>query len=328
MQISVIVPVYNGEKYIRECLDSIFSQTFTDFEIIIVDDGSTDNTFDILTELSVKCNNLSIIRQENKGVSCARNTGIKHAKGKYLCFIDSDDYIKNNFLEELTEVVREKNVDWVLSGNIEFDDKKVSKKLILPEKEYVLSKEIDCLQFFNLSLLTAPFAKLYRRDIIINNNLLFNEKISYAEDREFNTYYAQNVQNVKSISYIGYYYRTDSINSLSKKKRSYKFKYDLFYWELLKNNFICRNHCSNEVNAFLVNVLYHSVNDNIKLLAESYSPKEMNSILSDVVSYIDKKYLKRYWGLIKANAIQKYLILYIPLVVLLKIYYHKYGKQN
>lgn len=328
MQISVIVPVYNGEKYIRECLDSIFSQTFTDFEIIIVDDGSTDNTFDILTELSVKCNNLSIIRQENKGVSCARNIGIKHAKGKYLCFIDSDDYIKNNFLEKLTEVVREENVDWVLSGNIEFDDKKVSKKLILPEKEYVLSKEIDCLQFFNLSLLTAPFAKLYRRDIIINNNLLFNEKISYAEDREFNIYYAQNIQNVKSISYIGYYYRTDSINSLSKKKRSYKFKYDLFYWRLLKNNFLRRNHCSNEVNTFLVNVLYHIVNDNIKLLAESYSPKEMNSILSDVVSYIDKKYLRRYWGLIKANAIQKYLILYIPLVVLLKIYYHKYGKQN
>lgn len=328
MQISVIVPVYNGEKYIRECLDSIFSQTFTDFEIIIVDDGSTDNTFDILTELSVKCNNLSIIRQENKGVSCARNTGIKHAKGKYLCFIDSDDYIKNNFLEELTEVVREKNVDWVLSGNIEFDDKKVSKKLILPEKEYVLSKEIDCLQFFNLSLLTAPFAKLYRRDIIINNNLLFNEKISYAEDREFNTYYAQNVQNVKSISYIGYYYRTDSINSLSKKKRSYKFKYDLFYWGLLKNNFLRRNHCSNEVNTFLVNVLYHSVNDNIKLLAESYSPKEMNSILSDVLPYIDKKFLRKYSNFIKANAIQKYLILYIPLVVLLKIYYYKYGKQN
>lgn len=328
MQISVIVPVYNGEKYIRECLDSIFSQTFTDFEIIIVDDGSTDNTFDILTELSVKCNNLSIIRQENKGVSCARNIGIKHAKGKYLCFIDSDDYIKNNFLEKLTEVVREENVDWVLSGNIEFDDKKVSKKLILPEKEYVLSKEIDCLQFFNLSLLTAPFAKLYRRDIIINNNLLFNEKISYAEDREFNIYYAQNIQNVKSISYIGYYYRTDSINSLSKKKRSYKFKYDLFYWRLLKNNFLRRNHCSNEVNTFLVNVLYHIVNDNIKLLAESYSPKEMNSILSDVLSYIDKKILRKYSSFIKANAIQKYLILYIPLVVLLKIYYHKYGKQN
>lgn len=328
MTVSIIIPVYNGEKYIKQCLESIFVQTFTDFEVIIIDDGSTDGTFVLLEELCAKNSNISIVRQENKGVSYARNKGIKYARGEYLCFIDSDDYIEFDFLEKLVGAMKEGDCDWILSGIQDFKSEKKLKKIILPKKEYVLSKETDCLQFFNLLLLTAPFAKLYRRDIIINSNLLFNEKISYAEDREFNTYYAQNVQNVKSISYIGYYYRTDSINSLSKKKQSYKFKYDLFYWELLKNNFIRRNRISNEVNGFLVNVLYQSINDNIKLLAESYSPKEMNSILSDVVPYIDKKYLRKYSNFIKANAIQKYLILYIPLVVLLKIYYYKYGKQN
>lgn len=328
MTISIIIPVYNGEQYIRKCLNSVFLQKYTDFEIIVVDDGSTDNTPIILGELCVKNKNLSVIRQKNKGVSNARNEGIKHARGEYLCFIDSDDYIEDKFLEELVKAIQGMDYDWVLSGNKEFSNESIQKELNLPEKDYVLSDEVNCLQFFHLPLLTAPFAKLYKRDIIINNRLFFNEKISYAEDREFNTYYAQYVRVAKSLPYTGYYYRIDSVNSLSKKKRSYKFKYDLFYWNLLKENFSQRGHRGNEVNSFLVNILYHCVNDDIKLLAELYSPKEMNYILSDVMPYVNKRYLRKYFSLIQANTIQKCLISYFPLIVLLKIYYYRYGKKN
>lgn len=328
MTVSIIIPVYNGERHICKCIDSIMRQTFADFEVIIVDDGSTDNTCNLLKNICVKYKDIFVFRQKNKGVSCARNSGIKYAKGKYLCFIDSDDYIEFDFLDRLIKNVEEGGCDWVLSGIKDFDKDKIVKVLNLPEKDYVLSDEEDCLQFFRLPLLTAPFAKLYRRDIIINNGLFFNEKIAYAEDREFNICYAQHVRIAKSLSYTGYYYRTDSVNSLSKKKRPYKFKYDLLYWNFLKDNFFQRRHRSNEVNSFLVNILYHCVNDDVKFLAESYSPKEMNHILSDVMPYVNKRYLRKYFSLIQANTIQKCLISYFPLIVLLKIYYYRYGKKN
>lgn len=328
MTVSIIIPVYNGERHICKCIDSIMRQTFADFEVIIVDDGSTDNTCNLLKNICVKYKDIFVFRQKNKGVSCARNSGIKYAKGKYLCFIDSDDYIEFDFLDRLIKNVEEGGCDWVLSGIKDFDKDEIVKVLNLPEKDYVLSDEEDCLQFFRLPLLTAPFAKLYRRDIIINNGLFFNEKIAYAEDREFNICYAQHVRIAKSLSYTGYYYRTDSVNSLSKKKRPYKFKYDLLYWNLLKDNFFQRRHRSNEVNSFLVNILYHCVNDDVKFLAESYSPKEMNHILSDVMPYVNKRYLRKYFSLIQANTIQKCLISYFPLIVLLKIYYYRYGKKN
>ena len=327
MTVSIIIPVYNGEKYICKCIYSVMNQTFTDFEVIIVDDGSTDDTCNLLQDICVKYEDIFVFRQKNKGVSCARNNGIKYAKGKYLCFIDSDDYIESDFLDRLIKNAEE-GYDWILSGIRDFDKDKILKTLNLPEKDYTLSDEVDCLQFFHLLLLTAPFAKLYRRDIIINNGLFFNEEISYAEDREFNTCYAQHVRVAKSLPYVGYYYRTDSVNSLSKKKRSYKFKYDLLYWNLLKENFSQRGHRSNEVNSFLVNILYHYVNDGVKLLAELYSPKEMNHILSDVMPFVNKRYLRKYFSLIQANVIQKCLILYFPLAVLLKIYYYRYGKKN
>lgn len=104
VKVSIGVPVYNVEDYLRECLDSIMNQTFKDFEVILVDDGSTDNSFFICQEYVAKDSRFKLIHQENIGLAGARNTCLKHMKGEYVSWIDSDDVVDNNYLERLLEV--------------------------------------------------------------------------------------------------------------------------------------------------------------------------------------------------------------------------------
>lgn len=112
--ISVIIPVYNVENYLKECLDSVCKQTFEDIEIICVNDGSTDDSLRILKEYTNNDSRIKIISQENKGVSAARNVGLKKANGRYVYFLDSDDFIDLNSLEELYNLSEEKNLDMIL----------------------------------------------------------------------------------------------------------------------------------------------------------------------------------------------------------------------
>ena len=99
--ISIIVPAYNASKYIEKCLNSILSQTYKNFEIIVVNDGSTDNTLDILKKCSEQSDKIKIVAQKNKGVSAARNNGLEHAKGQYIAFVDADDTLEQEFLERM-----------------------------------------------------------------------------------------------------------------------------------------------------------------------------------------------------------------------------------
>ena len=127
MDISVIVPAYNAEKYIRPCLDSILNQTKKEFEIIVVNDGSKDNTLKILNEYKEQYSDIiNVIDQENQGLSVTRNNAIKVAKGKYVVFIDSDDYVKSDMLEKLYDKAVSGGYDVVASDvNCIYPDKEV-----------------------------------------------------------------------------------------------------------------------------------------------------------------------------------------------------------
>lgn len=120
VKVSIGVPVYNVEAYLRECLDSIMNQTFKDFEVIMVDDGSTDNSFNICQEYVARDNRFKLIHQENKGLAGARNTCLKHMKGEYITWIDSDDKVEPNYLERLLEVQAETQADLVDGYNYSF----------------------------------------------------------------------------------------------------------------------------------------------------------------------------------------------------------------
>lgn len=113
VKVNIGVPVYNVEAYLRECLDSIMNQTFKDFEVIMVDDGSTDNSFNICQEYVARDNRFKLIHQENKGLAGARNTCLKHMKGEYITWIDSDDVVDDNYLERLLEVQEKTGADIV-----------------------------------------------------------------------------------------------------------------------------------------------------------------------------------------------------------------------
>ena len=152
MEVSVVIPIYNSEKYISKCIQSVLDQTFTDYELILVNDGSTDNS-------------IIIYNQENGGVSCARNSGLKLASGRYITFIDSDDFIEPDFLEQLVSKT-EASVDFVFSGMRNIHAEIVKKKISQKDYYWDLDTEDDFIKFLYQPLQSSPCAKLYSNCII------------------------------------------------------------------------------------------------------------------------------------------------------------------
>lgn len=216
-KISIIIPVYNREKYIDKCLNSIVSQTYKNIEIICVDDCSTDNSLDILRKYEIKDHRIKIIALANNGgVSHARNTGIKCATGDYIAFVDSDDTVDKNMFFEMVEAAEETGANIILSDlnmlscgkneNITvgleplriYRKEKIQKE-ILPRFTYV-GKE-------NLALF-AFYTKLYKKEVIIDNNVHFDTSISYEEDKLFAI---EALANCNSLYYIPKaYYKYDT----------------------------------------------------------------------------------------------------------------------
>ena len=122
-KISIIIPVYNAEKYLYECLDSLVNQTMKNTEIICIDDGSTDNSYEILCEYATKDNRFIILQQENKGAGAARNKGMEIAKGEFLAFLDADDFFEHDMLEITLNKIEKTQADFVIFNSNQFDDK-------------------------------------------------------------------------------------------------------------------------------------------------------------------------------------------------------------
>lgn len=184
IKVSVIVPVYNGEKFIEECIKNVLNQTLEEFELIIINDGSTDNTLDICKRNSEIDKKIRIINQENKGVSSARNKGIEQSNGEYICFVDCDDKIEDNYLEELYNTCEENNVK-ISCCTIESIDNKgniISSRFM--EDGYY--KKIDALDelFKFRGLNWGPCGKLFHKSLIKGNlkfpNLHVYEDLSFV----------------------------------------------------------------------------------------------------------------------------------------------------
>ena len=142
IKVSVIVPVYNVDLYLVECLDSIINQTLKEIEIICVDDCSTDNSYMILEEYSKKDSRIKLIKhKENRGLGPARNTGIENATGEYISFIDSDDYVSLDFLENLYSTAKKFDLDISITQNVIENDNSNYRNLFFSEKEL---REYDC----------------------------------------------------------------------------------------------------------------------------------------------------------------------------------------
>ncbi len=186
--ISIIVPVYNTEKYLPRCLDSILSQSFTDFELLLVDDGSTDGSGTVCDKYAVKDNRVRVFHKENGGVSSARNLGLKEAKGSWICFVDSDDELIQNGLQVMADGVSG-GVCMVMSGYQKFEDGK------LQEDTGRLGKKYKILERDKALLLMYPnqewvymgysWGKLISREEVVGQGISFNEDITIKEDTLF-----------------------------------------------------------------------------------------------------------------------------------------------
>ena len=180
-KISVIVPIYNVEKYLPRCIDSILSQTFTDFELILVDDGSPDNCGEICDEYASRDSRIRVIHKENGGVSSARNAGLKDSVGKWISFVDSDDWLHPQYLELLILLAEKNHAVAAAVDSVKTDTE------IIPEPvnfEEILPKIVPCNQ--SLSGWSNRFyvwGKLFDKSIL--NGHLFDETISYGEDAIF-----------------------------------------------------------------------------------------------------------------------------------------------
>ena len=228
--VSVIVPVYNTAKYIDVCIHSILHQDYRNFELILVDDGSTDGSAEICDRWAKKDEKIRVIHQPNQGVSAARNCGIKLAKGDFVAFVDSDDWMDTDYLSALLNGFSlYPKTELVVTGFIRKyqDDKSIRE---CPSKEFLVRMcSSDANSFVeNIGFFYGPFSKLYRLDIIKKNNIIFPEDFSLGEDLLFNFKYLEYVKQAILLPVSKYYYR----QLLSGNLRLYRGnRFDIHYYE-------------------------------------------------------------------------------------------------
>lgn len=213
-KISVIVPVYNSEKYISQCVDSIMNQTFRDFELILIDDGSTDGSGEICRKYAFCDRRVRYIFKENGGVSSARNFGMRNAEGEFIAFVDSDDTVKADMLKTLAQ----NGCDFSMCGYELFDDttNTVSTELFcdrLCGTVHDLAQNIK--NYISPPFLLGPCFKLFKRSIITDNGVCFPPELSYGEDAIFVLKYLAYCKTVSVSPFIGYSYRKHGSESLS-----------------------------------------------------------------------------------------------------------------
>lgn len=221
VKVSIIIPVYNSEKYLKECIESVINQNYSDMELILVDDGSSDNSYSICSKYKNEYPNISLFHQKNQGVSVARNLGLKYAKGKYIFFLDSDDLMIDNLLHSINEYL-DNNYDMLIGNMVNWDSKK-NISYIENDVTKVSPKELTDIYKFcefyaikNYQIPWAPYQSFWKRKIIVDNDLSFDKAIKVGEDCDFYFRYINYVKKFKIVKYPFVKYRIDSENSLMK----------------------------------------------------------------------------------------------------------------
>lgn len=228
--ISVIVPVYNAEKYLETCVNSIINQKYTNLEIILVDDGSKDNSLDLCKKYAEKDNRIKVIHKENGGVSTARNAGIESASGDFIAFVDSDDYIDENMYFNMMQKVEEYNCDMVMCDcyKVNGENKEIFTHDIRDgfyDKEQLYKEYFDkllMLDSINYPATISNWVMLIKSHIIKNNKLKYIEGVKYSEDLLFGSqvmYYTNRFYYLKGECYYNYINNpTSATNTYYEKK--------------------------------------------------------------------------------------------------------------
>ena len=222
VKVSVIVPAYNVEKYLAECLDSLINQTLEDIEIIVINDGSTDCTLQILEEYAAKDRRIKIINQENAGQSVARNRGIDAAVGEYVAFVDADDWVDLDFFRKLYDAAKKENAD-VAAGGILFCDLNLKRRFLV---KYRSQKSLYKLKEKYKYLLCNGkhcyiWNKIYHREHLLNGKLFFMDG-KYYEDVFWSLQMLKVMDSAVCVPDILYYYRANPCSTVHTTKNDAK----------------------------------------------------------------------------------------------------------
>lgn len=299
LKISVIIPVYNTSVYLEQCLESLISQTLMEIEIICINDGSTDNSLSILETYKNKDSRIKIINQQNKGQSSARNSGIEAAQGEYIAFLDSDDYVKNDFLEKLYK--NAKNFDSDISMcSIEIFDENTGKNY---SHSPYLSLDIFDKSFENRCFLPSetfdflfricvvPWNKIYKRDFLNKNNLKFVENLNFEDNVFFIDAYtsAHRISIVKEELVI---YRQNSQTSYSSAvKKHDKKKLDFFKIFELEEKILKQKNIYHQLKEYFEFTKLNSLKDWYDKITDIEVKKEYEKIFDTIYPHI--KYIKK-----------------------------------
>jgi len=216
-KVSIIVPVYNASVYLESCLETLSKQTYLNYEVLLINDGSTDNSLDICVKYSNIYNNFITYSQVNKGVSSARNYGLKKASGEWITFVDSDDAVDKNYLEVLTKGIKNVKHDLIISGyyiNYVYEQYHILK---IPEIIYSNTLQEKLFSIERKGLFNSIYSKLYKKCILSKHDIMFDEKLNNGEDLVFNCEYYKHVTNVQLIDQAAYHYKKRDISSLVNK---------------------------------------------------------------------------------------------------------------
>lgn len=293
-KISVIVPIYNEEKHLEECLDSILTQNLTDIEIILVDDGSTDASPNLIKKYQQSDSRIVAIHKENGGLSSARNTGLDIATGKYISFVDSDDWVEPNFLESMYDLAERNSSELVISNyNKIFSDKTLNNCLELADETFSLNKlgldEYFYSYFFPYIHGHEAWNKLYLNEVIKKHSLRFEKNnIVFSEDQLFNLYYLCHIDTISSVNISLYQYRQhdDSIMHRNKPEITQRFMNLTSYYI----RYIERQNLYKELENVLPILMYRLISRSLYIkYTESPSLRELKS---ELLSIADNPHFK------------------------------------
>lgn len=203
--ISIIIPVYQAERYLHRCMESVLAQTYPNWECILIDDGSLDNSGKICQDYSAKDTRIHIIHQNNAGASSARNAGIESSQGDFLCFIDADDYVTPDYISSMYNEM-ESNVDLIFQGITHLQGEKTTLLGFKEKKIYSVDSSCKFFDEYSLFRFCGSYCKLFRRTIIEQNHIRYSKNIICAEDYDFLLRYLIHCENFKVLPCYNYIY--------------------------------------------------------------------------------------------------------------------------
>ncbi|WP_194191071.1 glycosyltransferase family 2 protein [Clostridium chrysemydis] len=293
MKVSIIVPVYNGEKYIKRAIYSTINQEYKDLEIIIINDGSTDNTLKIIKNIEDK--RIRIINKKNTGVSNSRNIGLDNATGDFVMFLDADDYLDSKIVLKLMRYAMPKTM--VFCDNYEVFKNKTDIRKVFGKNEKEIAKK-DILREITKGNLGLVCSKLIHIDIIKNNKIRFDENLKLSEDQLFFLEIASKCEKFKYIKESLYYYdRRNELSATNSYKKNLLKNYLLLQDKtenILKNEFKIEDKEKNILNEKLFNSFKEVLRNEVaELKIKDYKNrfKNIGELISEVGKRIDFNYV-------------------------------------